>query len=186
MSNKQYHTRNQLLQLYPAVGDKTMRKILMYVTPEGKVGTWPGFSIEQFEEAYEDYKQKQSKELDNDIGDGNIDSTLSREYSKADLRLKQLRADQIALDLADRKKKLVNRKQVESFIQFHISVVANKMKDIFKDNGEEYYNDIITSIKSELKTYLEENPIGEDIDEECFEAPEPIYDEFGEEIIDET
>lgn len=100
-------------------------------------------------------------------------------------RLKQLRADQIALDLADRKKKLVNRKQVEAFIQFHIATVANRMKEVFKDDPEEYYNDIIASIKSELKTYLEENPIGDDIDEECIEEPIAIYDEYGKEIIDD-
>lgn len=85
MSNKQYHTRNQLLQLYPAVGDKTMRKVLMYTTPEGRVGTWPGFSIQQFEEAYEEYKQKQNKEIDSDIDAGDIDSTLTRKYNEADL-----------------------------------------------------------------------------------------------------
>ena len=164
--NKVFFTISQIAKDEGESFDK-VRKILRDVTPDGSVSRWPGYKLETYKTAREEYYKNHTNNLINEEEpESTGDKTLDLQLQEARLRKDLAAAEALELNNAERKKILINRKDVEDFIQFYSTVIVTKIKELTRDIGEEFYNDTVTEITSELTTYLEDNELTSDIREE--------------------
>ena len=161
---KQLFTISQLAR-QNNVKDETVAKILRGYTPDGSVSRWPGYSEETYEAAkkkyYEKLRDNVNGEIDGDTPIGkDTPPDLSIQIQQADLRAKLARAEALEIDNQERKHNLVDLKKVEHFVSFQSRLFANKLRELTRDKGDDYYNVVVEEIYKEIEAYVNEEGIG--------------------------
>lgn len=175
MKDKVYYTKNEISKLIPHISRSNLFKYLLDLKPDGtkyKSGNLhEAYSLENvnryLSNMIPDYRFSCSDQ-NNDL----VDNSTSKELLELDVRAKTARAISLELDNAERLKLVVSKRSAEGFIRYICTMYCNKIKEITKEGGDEYYNDIMAEIQSEIEQY----PSGNDDD-----VLKELYDSINEE-----